>query len=267
MAIDPYEVYALRYAHHERPARDNFMFGDDIHDGPQALEFYVWVIRGNGRTFLVDLGFDHAGAERRGRSVIRLPSEALGMLNIQPESIEDVIVTHLHYDHAGDLNAFPNANLYLQERELAFATGKHMALSTVRMAFDVEYVCDFVRAVYDERVTFVNGSKEIAPGVSLHHIGGHTDGHQAVRVWTEAGWLVLASDAIHLYANRDLPNPFPIVHTVTAMVAGYGRLDELASHRDLIIPGHDPLVLSRFPCPQREFAGELVRLDQGPIRT
>ena len=267
MAIAPYEVYALRYAHHERTARDNFLFATDIHDGPQALEFYVWVIRGNGKAFLVDLGFEHAGAERRGRRIIRLPSEALGMLNIEPSSIEEVIVTHLHYDHAGDLTAFPNAKLYLQERELAFATGKHMGITAVRMAFDVEYVCDFVRALYNERIDFIDGSRELAPGVSVHHIGGHTDGHQAVRVWTEAGWLVLASDAVHLYANRDLANPFPIVHNVTDMVAGYARLDALASNRDLIIPGHDPLVLSRFPCPIKEFEGELVRLDQGPIKT
>ena len=262
--IEPYEVYALRYAHHERPARDNFLFRDDIHDGPQRLDFFVWVIRGNGKNYLVDLGFDHAGAERRGRSITRLPSDALGMLDIDANSIEDVIVTHLHYDHAGDLNAFPNARLYLQERELAFATSRHMGMASVRMAFDVEYVCDFVRAVYDERVVFVDGSREIAPGISLHHIGGHTDGHQAVRVWTKSGWLVLASDAIHLYANRDLNNPFPIVHNVTEMVAGYARLDELATRRDLIIPGHDPLVLERFPCPSKEFEGELARLDLGP---
>ena len=125
-------------------------------------------------------------------------------------------------------------------------------------------MCDFVRAVYDERVVFVDGSREIAPGISLHHIGGHTDGHQAVRVWPKSGWLVLASDAIHLYANRDLKNPFPIVHNVTEMVAGYARLDELATRRDLIIPGHDPLVLERFPCPSKEFEGELARLDLGP---
>ena len=263
---EPYEVYALRYANSERPARDNFLFSTDIHDGLQQLDFFVWVVRGNGRTFVVDLGFDHEGAARRGRSISRLPSEAVGMLNIEAHTVEDVIVTHLHYDHAGDLDAFPNARLYLQDREMNFATGRYMGHAPVRMAFDVEYVCDFVKAVYADRVTFVDGAQELAPGISVHHIGGHTDGLQAVRVWTESGWLVLASDAIHLYANRDLGNPFPIVHSVSDMVAGYARLDELASHRDLVIPGHDPLVLERFPAPIKEFEGELVRLDRGPIR-
>ena len=81
MPTEPYEVYAIRYAHLDRPARDNFIFGD-VHDGPMPLDFFIWAIIGNGRTFVVDLGFDHIGAERRGRSIMRLPSEGLQMLGI-----------------------------------------------------------------------------------------------------------------------------------------------------------------------------------------
>ena len=206
MPTEPYEVYAIRYAHLDRPARDNFIFGD-VHDGPMPLDFFIWAIVGNGRTFVVDLGFDHIGAERRGRSIMRLPSEGLQMIGIDANRVEDVIVTHLHYDHAGDLSAFPNAKIYLQDREMAFATGRHMGHQRMRMVFDVEYVCDFVRAVYDDRVVFVDGAQELAPGISVHHIGGHTDGHQAVRVWTERGWLVLASDAVHFYANMNEAEP------------------------------------------------------------
>jgi glyoxylase-like metal-dependent hydrolase (beta-lactamase superfamily II) len=262
--VEPYQVHAIRYAHHQREARDNFMFAD-FHDGPQALDFYIWLITGNGRTFVVDLGFDHEGAARRGREITRLPSEGLQMLGIDAGSVADVIVTHMHYDHAGDLNSFPNATLHLQEREMAFATGRHMTSSTMRRAFDVDYVCDFVRAVYDERVNFIDGTRELAPGLSVHHIGGHTDGHQVVRVWTEAGWLVLASDAVHLYANRDNENPFPIVYNVGDMIHGYSVVGSLASDDKLIIPGHDPLVRSRFPCPDGAFDGEIVRLDQGQL--
>lgn len=171
----------------------------------------------------------------------------------------------MHYDHAGDLSAFPNATLHLQAREMSFATGPNMLSKTLRQAFDVEYVCDFIRAVYDERVNFIDGVRTLAPGLSVHHVGGHTDGHQVVRVWTEAGWLVLASDAVHLYQNRETENPFPIVYNVGDMVRGFQTVEELSDANDLIIPGHDPLVLSRFACPDPRFAGEIVRLDQGPI--
>jgi glyoxylase-like metal-dependent hydrolase (beta-lactamase superfamily II) len=233
--MEPYDVYALRYAHAERPARDNFIF-DPIHQGPMPLDFFIWAIVGNGRVFVVDLGFDHAGAARRGRDILRLPSESLEMLGIRAADVENVIVTHMHYDHAGDLSAFKNARLYVQDREMAYATGRHMANERLRLAFDVDYVCAFVRAVYDERVVFVDGVKELAPGIEVHHIGGHTDGHQETQ------------------------NPFPIVHNVSDMVEGYKRLSELADDDGLIIPGHDPLVIERFPCPDPSFHGEIVQL-------
>jgi glyoxylase-like metal-dependent hydrolase (beta-lactamase superfamily II) len=263
----PYEVHAIRYAHHDRARRDNFMFDapGDLHDGNEPLDFFIWLITGNNRTIVVDLGFDHAGAARRGRTITRLPSEGLQMLGVDASTVQDVIVTHLHYDHAGDLGSFPGAVLHLQEREMAFATGRHMSSRTMRMAFDIEYVCDFVRAVYDERVKFVSGSKEIAPGVVVHHVGGHTDGHQVVRVWTASGWLVLASDAVHLYANREDQNPFPVVHNVGDMIVAFDRVAELADADELIIPGHDPRVLQRFFAPAPEFAGEIARLDLGPL--
>ena len=113
-------------------------------------------------------------------------------------------------------------------------------------------------------MVFVDGAQELAPGISVHHIGGHTDGHQAVRVWTERGWLVLASDAVHFYANMTEENPFPIVYDVGAMIEGYGTIRGLADAEELIIPGHDPLVVERFPCPDKTFQGEIVRLDRGP---
>ncbi len=258
-----WQVYALRYGHHDRPARDNFVFAD-AHDGPMPLDFFVWALVCDNRTIIVDLGFDHAGAQRRQRELLRLPSEALRLIDINPATVSEVVITHLHYDHPQAVVAHTRQVVYLQDREMAFATGRFMTHKTLRLAFDVSYVQQFVKAVYDERVVFIDGDLTIAPGVSLHHIGGHTDGLQVVRVRTQSGWLVLASDAVHLYANLARQNPFPVTHNVGAMIEGYSRLQALADNQSLIVPGHDPMVLQHFPAAAANLTGEVVRLDGGP---
>jgi glyoxylase-like metal-dependent hydrolase (beta-lactamase superfamily II) len=121
-----------------------------------------------------------------------------------------------------------------------------------------------VREVYKGRVRFHDGDAELAPGFSLHRVGGHTRGLQVVRVHTRVGWIVLASDASHLYANMKETRPFPIVYDVPGMVAGYRRLRELADAPELIVPGHDPLVMRRYPPASAELEGMVVRLDHRP---
>jgi glyoxylase-like metal-dependent hydrolase (beta-lactamase superfamily II) len=260
----PCEVYAIRYARHERTARANFIGGDD-HDGPMPLDYFVWLIRGEAGTFVVDTGFDADVARARGRQLITPVAEGLAALGVDPAGVADVIVTHMHYDHAGNHHLFPKARYHLQDAELEFCTGRAMTHASLRHAYAADDVAEMVRKLFDERVEFHAGEDEIAPGVSVHHIGGHTKGLQAVRVWTRRGWLVLASDASHFYANMDEGRPFPIVHDVAAMLEGHRTLRKLASHDDLVIPGHDPLVLQRFPPPRPELAGHVARLDADPL--
>jgi glyoxylase-like metal-dependent hydrolase (beta-lactamase superfamily II) len=140
-----------------------------------------------------------------------------------------------------------------------------MAHSMLRHAFDVDDVVKMVRRVYDGRVVFHDGDEELAPGISVHFVGGHTMGLQMVRVWTKRGWVVLASDASHYYANMEQARPFPIVYNVSDMLAGHKRAYALASSPRHVIPGHDPLVLKRYPAPRPELAGIVARLDVEPI--
>src|SRR5690348_586994 len=122
---EQYEVYALKYAHHERRAAENFI-GGDPHDGPMPLDYFVWLIRGEGRELLVDTGFSRAMAARRGREHLRCPAEGLRLLGADAARIRDVVITHLHYDHVGNFELFPAATFHLQEREMGYATGKYM---------------------------------------------------------------------------------------------------------------------------------------------
>jgi glyoxylase-like metal-dependent hydrolase (beta-lactamase superfamily II) len=262
--IATWELFALCYGHHERRASSNFL-GGDPHDGPMPIDYFLWLARSPSRAVVIDVGFTETVAARRGRRLTLAPEAALQRMGVAAETVEDVVVTHLHYDHVGGFERFPRARFHLQDREMAFATGRYMAHAAFAHAFEVEDVVGMVRAAYGGRVCFHDGDAALFPGLSLHRIGGHTAGLQVVRVMTRRGWVVIASDASHLYANMEEGRPFPIIHDLGAVFDGYRRLTELAASRDHIIPGHDPLVMRRYPAPTPALAGIAVRLDVAPM--
>jgi glyoxylase-like metal-dependent hydrolase (beta-lactamase superfamily II) len=188
----------------------------------------------------------------------------LHRLGIAPDRIEDVILTHLHFDHAGTLGDFTSARFHLQDSEMAFATGRCMCHAEFARPFEVEDVVTMVRHVHAGRVDFHDGDSEIEPGLSLHRIGGHTSGLQAVRVFTGRGWVVIASDASHLYANMRGGRPFPIVANAIEMLEGFRRVHALADGPDHVIPGHDPLVMTLYPALSPKLEGIVARLDAPP---
>ncbi|HXJ07972.1 MAG TPA: N-acyl homoserine lactonase family protein [Burkholderiales bacterium] len=257
-----HEVYAIKYAQHARRAAENFLDGQgDPHDGPMPLDYFVWLIRGAGREIVVDTGFSAAVGAKRGRQVLRTVADGLALLNCSSFSVRDVVITHLHYDHVGSFELFPAATFHLQDGEMRYATGRHMQEARHGGAYEVEDVVGMVRRAYAGRVRFHDGDAELCPGVSLHLIGGHTMGLQVVRVSTRRGAVVLASDASHFYANMEQERPFPIVWSVDDMLQGYRRLRELAASPAHIVPGHDPLVLERYPAPAPALQGIVARLD------
>jgi glyoxylase-like metal-dependent hydrolase (beta-lactamase superfamily II) len=255
-----YDVYAVKYAERDAWRPEHFL-GGDPHDVPMPMDYFVWVVSGDGRTWVVDTGFGEDDATRRGRRLVRSTTEALATVGVDAAGVTDVVLTHLHYDHAGGWDQFPAARFHVQDREMAFATGRHMSRSALNHPFTADHVAELVRAVYAGRVVFHDGDEELAAGLSVHLIGGHTDGLQVVRIETAQGALVLASDASHYYENMETGRPFPIVFDVGAMVEGYETLRRLASTPDAIVPGHDPLVLERYPPAASGLEGVAVRLN------
>ncbi|WP_171179673.1 N-acyl homoserine lactonase family protein [Ruegeria sp. HKCCD8929] len=260
--MSDWEIHAVRYAdRNARTRKDSFIF-DDNHDAPHDMDYFMWLLRRGDRVILVDTGYDDVEAALRNRPIRLDPRAALAPLGLVPEDITEIIVTHLHYDHAGGLGLFPNAHLHLQAAEMAYATGPCMCHDTLREPFSAGHVCEAVRRLYSGKLTFHDGDAEIADGVTVHCIGGHSRGLQAVRVRTQAGWMVLASDAAHYYENLWLRKPFPIVVDLEDMLKGFSMLESLASRRELIVPGHDPMVRRVFG---QGVAEHIYRLDPGPI--
>ena len=259
---DEWEIYCLKYAERNTRTRaDSFIFDDD-HASPHNMDYFIWVLRQGQRTILVDTGYDQSEAKRRDRPILRDPAKALEAINIRAEEIDTVIITHLHYDHAGGLDRYPNAKFHLQASEMQYATGPCMCNPTLQMPFTADHICDMIKKVYSGRVIFHDGEGKVDDGVTVHCIGGHSRGLQAVRVKTSSGYVCLASDASHYYENFLKQKPFPIVVDLENMLSGFTQIQQLASTPSLVIPGHDPIITQAFPLTGQ--SGFAWRLDKGP---
>ncbi|MEI9804574.1 MAG: N-acyl homoserine lactonase family protein [Pseudolabrys sp.] len=263
MSDDIHEVYAIAYGTHPRLKSENYIFGDP-HDEMTSLTYYVWAIKGPHGTFVVDTGFDEAAAKERARTILHPVGEGLKAIGVEPASVTDVIATHLHWDHAGNYDLFPNARYHIQDDEMAYATGRCMCHKTLRIPFSESDVLAMVKKVFAYRCEFHDGDEELAPGITLHKIGGHSKGLQCVRVKTKRGYVVVASDCCHLYSHLDEGRIFPITYNVGDTLEGYRRLKKLASSRQHIVPGHDPDVVKLYPAARPGLEDWIVRLDEAP---
>lgn len=260
-----WQVHAIRYATLQSRRSQVFLDEAPNDDGRQDLDYYIWALVAPNRCIVVDTGCRKEIAERRGRTYLRDPRDGLAQLGIDAAQVEHVVITHLHYDHAGNLAQYPNARFYLQEREMKFATGRLMCGGSLFTgAIEQDDIVSMVRTVFAQRVQFIDGAEEIASGVQLERIGGHTPGIQVVRVLTERGWVVLASDGSHLYENMSSNRPFHIVADIDEMRSGWKTAIELAQSHDHVIPGHDPLVLKQYPASLPSLNG-IVALHKSPL--
>jgi len=263
MSNDIHEVYAIRYASHARKRSENYIFGDP-HDEMTSISYYVWAIKGPHGTFVCDTGFDQAAAKERGRKIINPIDEGLRAIGVSPDKVDHVVCTHMHWDHAGNYDMFPNARYHIQDTEMAYATGRCMCHQMLRIPFSENDVLAMVKKVFAYRVEFHHGVDELAPGITVHHIGGHSKGLMCVRVKTARGYVVIASDCCHLYSHLDEGRVFPITYSVGDTLEGYRTLKKLASSRHHVVPGHDPDVLKIYPAAKPGLEDWVVRLDVEP---
>lgn len=243
-----YEVYAIRFAHDPDATRGGHFYGHEPQASePHPTDYYLWVAMSSSRTVVVDAGFTAETAKRRGRTYLADPLDTLARIGVVPGSVDHLVLSHLHWDHIGHIPAFPDARLVLQEDEMAFWTGRYAGRGDFARTLAAEDVIHIIRRLWAGNVDLVSGDHTIAPGISVHLVGGHTPGMQVVRVRTAAGYVVLASDASHFYENIESDRPFSVLNQLPGMYDAFDRINELADGPELVVAGHDPRVLERFP--------------------
>jgi len=243
--MDGYRIYAVRYGHRDHvPAWEAF---HKEHAEPSGgMDYFVWAITDGARTVVVDTGYAEEEGTRRGRQFLRSPAAGLAEIGIAAADVEDVVLTHFHYDHIGGQALFPKARFWVQEEEMRFYTSPSAIRPAFRGSIYLPDVVSLVTHVYEGRVRFNDGDAEVVPGVRVHKVGGHTAGMQIVSVATPRETAVLTSDASHYYANMDEGNSFNTFMDLSAVYRGYDRIRSLASAPELIVVGHDPQVMQRL---------------------
>ena len=242
-----WEVYSLRYATQPpRPANEVFLEPPEGAQ-PHPFDYFFWILRRGLHCVVIDCGFGDDLAKARGRTLLAHPAEQMQALGITVDNVKALVLTHLHYDHAGRTHLFPASEIVVQAAELRHCTGPAMTDPTLRKHYVPAHIAMVVEAVFAGRVRFLEGDSEIEPGISLHLLPGHTPGQQVVRVETARGPLVLASDALHLSINLEKRNPFPIQENMDESYRVFDRLVALAGAQERIVPGHDRAFAENHP--------------------
>src|SRR5215471_9374227 len=253
-----YEVYAVRYATIPDFAVSGLVAGAD-----QArkldIAMLVWLIRGSGRNILFDSGFYREQFFKQWKVADFVkPSDAVRRAGVAPEDITDVIITHMHWDHADGMDLFPNAKVWLQKDELEYYSGSAWQSRRTHGGIDPDDVLAAVKLNIQGKVGLVNGdAQEILPGITCYTGGKHTYASQFVAVNTAAGTLVLASDNMYLWENLDKHAPIAQTLDAASNLRAQDRMKELAGDAKRIIPGHDPAVMMRY----KKVADGVVRID------
>lgn len=256
--MDSYEVLALRYASRMTSRAQVFLNYHlyDEPDAPMQMDYYVWVVRNHVRTIVVDTGYGELGGRNRGRGHLVHPTQLLWQAGIDAADVGLLPITHAHYDHIGNLTSFPAARIQMARSERDFWRGPTANRFMFRHACEATELAELEKADVEGRVEVFEGRTEIAPGIEMIEVGGHTHGQSILTVPTDEGLVVLASDAAHYYEEIERDRPFSIVDDLDRMYRGFDLLRSLAESRQaIVLPGHDPDVMHRHRPLDGELAG------------
>ncbi|MFE2853697.1 N-acyl homoserine lactonase family protein [Streptomyces lavendulae] len=244
MRDDEYEVVVCR--HGTRTGRrseiflDHGLYGEA--DADFITDYYVWILRNRHRTVFVDTGFATAAARRRHRTVIRPVDEVYASVGVDPAAGWPVIVTHAHWDHIGNLQLFPASSFWLAKAELDFWKDPVSRAQFFSHFTEPDEIERLLALEHAGRLEVFDESADVAPGIVVRRIGGHTPGQTIVYVRTPAGTVLLASDAAHFHEELEAERPCAAVTDARETIRSHRLIkrqrDEGQVHT--VLTGHDP---------------------------
>ena len=254
-----YQVSIVKYGTRQTTKSDVYLnyhlYGEP--DEPVGMDYFVWILRSAQRTVVVDTGFSVRGGEARRRTRLLDAAELFADFGVDASAGPDVVLTHAHYDHAGNLDLFDRSRVIVAERECEFWWGPHGHRALFHHSVEDDEIDHLRRIDKDGRLVRFSDRHHVSPGVEVIEVGGHTPGQSVVVVATTEGPVLLASDAIHYYEEFERDRPFTSVADVVGMYAAFDRIRAMldAGEVDHLVSGHDPTTLGRFTPVEGKYAG------------
>ena len=245
-----YEVFALSYGVYPDFPVSALLAGADK-TRKIDLQMMVWLVRGGGRNILVDTGCYHENVVKgKGIKDLIKASDAVAKLGLSAADITDVVITHMHWDHADGMDLFPNAKIWIQQDEYGYYTGAAWRAGGKHGGVEPDDVLTLIKLNMAGKVNIVAGDNvEIIDGIKVYTGGRHTYASQYLSARTANGTVVIASDNMYLYENLEKHAPIAQTFDADSNLKAQDRMKEIASKPDFIVPGHDPLVFVKFPKP------------------
>jgi glyoxylase-like metal-dependent hydrolase (beta-lactamase superfamily II) len=214
-----YSIWVVEYSFVAKYHKSGVLYGAH-NQGYVKLPYCYAVIKGNGHVAMVDVGFNdkdygkHLG-DKFGVQNWRSPRKVLAGIGLTPEVVDTVFITHAHFDHFGNVEDFPNATFYIQEREIAkwtWAMSLPNRLRWMMVAVDPGDIVRGVELARQKRLICVDGPMaDVLPDIDLHVA---YDSHTFASMWVEVrndgrrqsrdAW-VLAGDLVYVFDNIDGP--------------------------------------------------------------
>ena len=258
-----WEVFAVRYGT-RLTSRSEIFLHYEVYGEPDAqleMDYYFWLIRSGDELVMVDTGFGGQSGTRRGRTMLIHPTNALSLFGVRADEVPLIVATHAHYDHIGNLDDFPHAQVVMSRREYDFWTGPIGSRPLFMSSAETSEIDSLRRRHARGAMTLVGPKTELRPGIQLTEVGGHTPGQLIVVVDTRAGRVVLTSDAMHYYEEVECDRPFAHVVDLEKMFNAFVSLRQLASRKDhMLVAGHDPLVMGMFARCDGALSGHAVKV-------
>ena len=166
-----YKIYAVRYATIPDFAVSGLVAGAD-RSRKLDIAMLVWLVQGGGRTILVDSGFYRNQFFKQWHVTdYEKPSDALSRVGVTPDQVTDVIITHMHWDHADGMDLFPKARIWIQKEELEYYAGSAWQSPRTHGGIDPEDVLAAVKLNTERRLSLVDGDAKVIPGRISLEIG------------------------------------------------------------------------------------------------